>query len=293
MPLLVVDQNLLNEEPGGVRRRLFEDLELSVVVPDIALVELCKGTAWAAGVEIGLRQLVRFDHRVILSAAVGDTLAQELVNGTPVTRADMLPADVQPALSQLLTSVASGSWNEQDEVRKHVESIRDAVVADFLDAGTIKQVTQSLVQTWRKGLRPGIIRAFASTKTDRATRLAFAQIEAYSLCVRIASKQMGLPQAEAFARAKPMVLRYMLCMVRHTLEILRNGEQSYDKAASWKELNNRLDIDYVLVASYVDGLLSNDKGTKAVHRDLCAMLACPFEGALAVRSDWLRSLGFE
>ena len=59
----------------------------------------------------------------------------------------------------------------------------------------------------------------------------------------------------AVHQEKPLVLRYQFLVVRHTLLGFQSGSD-ISAMKPEKELNHQLDFDYVLTASYFDGLLS-------------------------------------
>jgi hypothetical protein len=56
-------------------------------------------------------------------------------------------------------------------------------------------------------------------------------------------------------------------------------------------LNNRLDIEYVLIASYLDGLMSKDARAVEAYEELRAMLEMPLPEARRIREEGMRALG--
>lgn len=293
MSVQVADQNLFNPMPGGIRERLAVDGDLQVVVPDAALVEMCKGETWAQTFELGLWELRGYESRVILSASIYDVLAEELATGIASTREDVLPPDVQPAVQALLQSVGDGSWTEADDVRTRVEEIQNDIQTELLDPDQARNMTAALVATWHDGLPRPVLRALASTKVDPDFFRAFIVAEAYSLCVQICRDRMKLSDQETleFIRAQPLVLRYLLAMARHSLRLARNGKDSVAQTAAWKELNNRLDIEYALIATYVDGFMSKDQRAEEGYEELRVMLEMPLAHARLVRDEGMRTLG--
>jgi hypothetical protein len=293
MPIRVADQNLFNPTPGGVRDRLAAESDLQVVIPDAALVEMCKGETWAQTFELGLGELRGFEDQVILSASIYDVLAEELATGVAATSEDVLPPEVQPAVHTLLRSVGEGTWTQADAVRAQVEEIQKDIQTELLDAGQARDITAALVATWHDGLTPALLKALSSTKVDPDFVRAFIVAESYSLCVRISRDRMELSEEQTleFIRAQPLMLRYLLAMARHSLRLARNGKDSVAQTAAWKELNNRLDIEYVLIATYVDGFMSKDRRAEEAYEELRAMLDMPLAHARQVRDEGVRALG--
>jgi hypothetical protein len=293
MRLLVADQNMFNPKPGGVRDRLAAESDLQVVVPDVALVEMCKGETWALTMELGLGELRGFESRVVLSASVYDALNHELATGAATTRDGMLPTEVQPALQMLLQSVVGATWTQGDAVHAKAAEVQAEIKAELLDEERTRESTAALVRTWHDGLARAIMSALASTKVDGEFLAAFIVAEAYSLCLQIARDRMKLSEEQTleFIRAKPMVLRYLLAVARHTLRLARNGKDSVAQTAASKELNNRLDIEYVLVATYVDGFMSKDRRAVEAYEDLRAMLDMQLVEARRIRDSQMQEMG--
>ena len=85
---------------------------------------------------------------------------------------------------------------------------------------------------------------------------------------------------DAFKKSKPCVLRYLYLITRHSLLSTLKG-MGWEALAASKELNNRLDQEYALTASFFDGLLSLDKAANAAHADLMHMLGTSMDDAVS------------
>lgn len=293
MPLTVADQNLFNAKPGGIRERLAADASLQVIVPDAALVEMCKGATWAKTFELGLRELQGYEDRVVLSASIYDLLAEELATGLPASSEQVLPLEVQPAVQSLLRSVGEGTWADEDAIRTRVEEIQTEIQTELLNPEQARDMTAALVGTWHDGLDSEVLKALSSSKSKQEFLRAFIVCEAYLLAVKIARDEMKLSQEQTldFLQGQPMVLRYLLAMVRHSLLLARHGRDSVTQTAAPKELNNRLDIEHVLIATYVDGFLSNDRRAVQAFEELRSMLAMSLPDARELRDEGMRAAG--
>ena len=82
---------------------------------------------------------------------------------------------------------------------------------------------------------------------------------------------MTEPAAKAFRSQKPMLLRYIYLMVLNALRwVIKDGLSS----AKPKIVHNHImDMQYVLIASFFDDLLTLDNDARKVYDDLSVLLA--------------------
>jgi hypothetical protein len=228
-----------------------------------------------------------------MSLSVAEALDKELTTGNATSRNDLVPPELQELLRAIVRSTGSkGTFEKSEAIRMRVAEIQADIERDLLDADKARRMTSELVQTLHRGLRREVMSAVASSKADPEFVSAFIQVQAHVLCVETA-EQMGMTsrKAEAFVERQPMILRRFQAYVRHSLLLARYGPDSVVHARAKKELNNRLDIEYALTASYFDGLLTNDRRARDAYYDLRKMLNTPLTQARAALDLKLRELG--
>lgn len=294
MPKKIVDQNMLNSSETGLGGCLARDPELRIVIPDVAFVEMCKGPEWELTMKLALREVAPYVDRAEMSWAVGEALELESNTTRPVKVSELTPPAFQVVLRGLIRDLADDAPPEaKRSLRARVGAVHSEVAAELLDADEAKKRAGTLAQTWREALAPEIIKAAGSSKTDAAYVSALIQVEADALAFHFATHDLGmLPGAATeFVAAKPMILRHLLANVRYSLLAAQRGPIALERTRAAKELNNKFDLEYGILATYFDGLLTNDKQAMQAYSELREMLDRPVGLARQIREEFIAGLG--
>ncbi len=152
-----------------------------------------------------------------------------------------------------------------------IAGVRKETAENELNGAANKRQLVSLVDIIKKSLTAREMLLFRDKEEGRAYRIAkciLIAVPAYEAYMR--EHAISAQQARQMRAAGCMTLRYWLMHVHRTLAQYVRGDPS--QANEKKLLNNTLDVDYVLTASYFEGLLSADIGARDGCDDLESML---------------------
>jgi hypothetical protein len=294
MPKYVIDQNMLNDAPTGIARLLAAAPDLTVVVPDTAFVEMMKSEEWELTMELSLRELHAYPGRVEMVIAVGEALGGELRTGRPTFARDLLPDALQELVGELIEAFSGDADQLKREVlRSRIVPARTELLETELDQQAVKTRTGRLLETWIKGLDRRILRLVGSPSCDPKFATALAQVNADSFTRLVAERDLRMSEVEAmaFVAAKPLVLRYFMAHALYSIRAAQRGPSALQQTGAGKELNNQLDLEYGIVATYIDGLLTNDRRAREAYESLREMIERPLEEAAHIVRKVLQSNG--
>ncbi|WP_175713056.1 hypothetical protein [Burkholderia ambifaria] len=287
MKTYVVDMNVL-QSPDLVNS-LQRDSATEYVIPDVALVEMCKHEEWRLTMELALSVFQGHTERVHVAISVGEALNNELKTGKLTEQDGLLSRGFTEFGRQLIKDLASGSI--EGDLEKKFDEARGNLLSAELNAPDAKARTEQYLALLKKGLHEDIAKVIRSGKVGRERFVAFAYIAARTFVGRMLQKDFSMSDgdAELFIEKNPLVLRYQFLVVRHCLLTVQAGGNIAAMKPE-KELNHQLDFDYALIASYFDGLLSNDKRANEAYQDLMTVIGTSSVELTNRVSDWFKEL---
>ncbi len=263
--IYVLDQNYLRAEELG--NLIAAEPHSKFVIPDIALLEMCKGDKWKETIQRSFEILSACPGRVFHSLSIGEGLNYELEHGESI-EGKLLPCNFRRFARAILANVAAGGAGNA------IDIIRAKILDAQLDIHLIElnhlNNQQSLIQ------RVGIIesaltgeplRILRSGKASREDRLALIRNVTLDLCSTFLQNH-GLSgnKVRVLLKQKPLVLRFFYVSVRHCVDWAAKG--GVLSMAPEKLSNDILDQDYVLVGSFFDRLLSKETRVQEADADL-------------------------
>ena len=137
------------------------------------------------------------------------------------------------------------------------------------------------------------MRAICSSTCDTQFASALAQVNAANFSILVAERDLGMSADEArgFVAAKPLVLRYFMAHALYSVRAAQRGSKALLQTAAKKELNNQLDLEYGIVATYFDGFLTNDHRARGAFESLREMIDRPLDEAVQIVNRVLRERG--
>ncbi len=285
----VVDMNML--EAPELAQHMQENEAAEYVIPDVAFVEMCKHTAFLSTMRQALRAFENDADRIRSTHSVGELLRDEMAALSLATRRNILSLERTERGRRIVRDVLSGREDAAAEIEAEFGQARENLLAADLHAGDAKARTEQGLAVLQGGLPFDLKQAVCSRHLSHERYIAFVWCAARIFTMKWLRNKGGWSAAGArrFVKKNPLVFRFQFLSVRHTLQVLRNGGD-ISKMKPEKELNNQLDFDYVLTASYFDGLLSKDKRVKDAHLDLMNVLGTPPEAMQATVDAWFKEL---
>lgn len=269
---LVVDQNYLRSE--ALRELLSARPEVRLVLPDVAMLEMTKPDQRELTVRESLAIISEDPGRVFVSRALSECLAFELNTRRPVV-GHMIDQRATKFVRRLLEAVASGSPNaEYHDVIVDPQQHLTGLKRDYLSHDTNKARSLELVAETKKKMSTEFARRVRGARATTQEKLDFVIEKAPSLLVGVLEDN-GFAKRDAIRlyRRKPMLLRYFFAKLWYCLSWEEQGR--LEGLGPMKVSNDLLDQEYVLAATFFDGVLS---GEQAVHE------ACAAVNALLARA---------
>jgi len=268
MKTYVVDQNWFRS--NALVELMAEEPTSCFVVPDVALLEMSKSANWKGTMRPSLAVFAAAPDRLFVSMSIAEAIRYELSSLSPIKATQLLPDAFTSSGRQMVSELAS---ERPESVLRWIESgFGDAFNAwqsAELDSELAKAQLVSHVSVF-KGLKKEVLKAIADP-LHAAYRLAFISASAEMLVQdHLIPKHVSEAEAGAFLEERPLVLRYVILLIRQSLDWAAKG--GVEGLPADKELNNRFDMEYVVTASYFDGLLSRDNGACGAYHDLRKIL---------------------
>ncbi len=273
----VVDQNAMREEGRLLPELILKDPLALFVVPDVAFEEMIRSSKWELTFRLSLALLAKHAERARFSISTYEAMNSELTSRTPITKAKLLATEFNAYIGPLLRELATGRDGPfvRDLLSK-TPAIREEMLAAHLDPQKGKLRMQTLADTWMKGEKSKDLVVQLRKKPpgdDRdAFRLAVTKIVGDEIFLHLADNDLFIKpeEARAFLKERPMILRYLYGVISDSLSWAKEGAIQ----ASASLVNSRqYDVQYAVLATYFDGLLSNDKWAMSMYKDLCCLIA--------------------
>jgi hypothetical protein len=289
MRTYVVDANML--QSPELENRLRADATSTFVLPDVAILEMCKHENCQLTMKLALKAFAQRSDRVVASLSTGEVFNRELKSFMAISRATVLSESYTDFMRSLIEDLAKGDDRLDAAIQDQFGQARAKLLTRDLDATAAKNSTGELLRIMRRALTPNIVKALRKPDLGREKFLTYIQFIAEFFFQHMLTKDFNIGKnfGRRFIAHRPMYLRHFYMTARRCLIAIRNGgDISNMKPES--ELNHQLDQDYVLIASYFDGVISNDKQVNEGYRDLMTIIATPPNRATAV-FGWLEEIG--
>ena len=289
----VMDMNMLQDE--GLATRVKHEPNSRFIIPEVAFVEMCKHKNCHLTMKLALQNFFDQSERVLVSISVPEALRRELGSFCGMRTEQLLSVGFTDFVHQLIVDLAKNDEETDTLIQGRFEAERDRLLAQDLNAVEAKKTSEKLMGLARDGLMPQVATALRKPGLDWTRFLSLVQWMAENLfrhTIKNKNKYISEANLRRFLNEKPMYLRYYYVLVRHALLALRNGGNISAMKAE-RELNNHLDMDYVMIASYFDGILSSDRNVVDADRDLRTILSNPSAKAEECVAIWFHELGLK
>lgn len=267
---LVVDQNYLRTE--SLRAILTEQHDIRIVLPDMAMLEMTKSDKRELTVQQSLQALACHPSRIFVSRATSECLKYELENGCPVT-GHLCFREATQFLRSVLLAVATGTPTEEYlRVVKDPEDHLSGLKQDYLSHHVNKERSLELVDATKREMSNEFAKRVRGARATHEERLAFVREKAPSLLFDVLlDNGFRREKARGLIRRKPMLLRYFYVKLWACLEWEEQGR--LEGMAGKKISNDLLDHEYILAATFFDGVLSDEPRVNKAYQAVSALLA--------------------
>jgi len=245
------------------------------VLPDLSFLEMTKSLQWERTLRDSLKQLALVPRRVHVAYSVNEALAIELNSLRPIN-GHLLHADATNFVREILAWVATGSETEAiRRIKSDPDNHKGALAADHLNDIENKARMGDLIDATKCFIAEEAQKLMRSKKLSATEQIDAVHEIAVGLMPRILEELLGersisKERARSFMKGRPMVLRYLLVKAWYCVHwISQGGFESRLVDGVTREL---FDQQYVLTASFFDGLLSEEHRVNESYRDLSLLL---------------------
>lgn len=266
---LVVDQNVLRRPE--LAELIASQPAARFVLPDLSFLEMTKSEQWEVTLRRSLEQLAAVPERVLVAYSVNEALDRELRTLRPVNR-HMHHAEATKFVRDILAWVRTGESNPSiDRYREDPEKHKAAVESDRLDHEENKVALARLISSTKRFIPDEIQKRMRGAALTPEERLDIVHDIASRLVPEIlASRGVNRNKSRVFLRQRPLFYRYLIVRVWYCAEwIAKGGFESFPEEAVSNEI---LDQQYILTASFFDGLLSRETKVNSAYNDLRAIM---------------------
>lgn len=259
----VIDQNVLRRKDEAFFRLLKHD-SVHFVFIDTALVELVKPENWDRNLHAGFARFRDIPHRCHMSVSVHEAVQREMKEGRPAHRM-LLPQAFTTILREIIASTAAERIST--ELRDRISSVRDELMQHDLNPEAAKREVERYVDFLQANLPRNHIAACRQGALGRGVRAVIANRAGRDAYYAYARK-LEIPYATAAAlrRQGCLTWRWLSLRIHHALQWL--GDGGLQPAGADTVLRDLLDQDYVLLASFFDGILSKETAVNTAFEDL-------------------------
>ena len=252
---LVVDQNFLRT--AALRNVLVERPNVQLVLPDLAMLEMTKPDERELTVALSLETIARYPGRLFVSRAMSECLKYELTTGRSVA-GHLLFRPATAFLRTVLLAVESGIPNDQyrrviDDPENHLSALKRA----YLNHTENKSRSLELLAETKRQMSIEFAKRVRASRATREEWIDFVRTKALSLLAGVLQDNgFSLERAMAFIRTRPMLVRYFYLKVWTCLVWEEQGR--LEGLGAKKVSNDLLDHEYVLAATFFDGVPSDE-----------------------------------
>lgn len=268
----VVDQNMMQRPELG--RFIRSNPKAKYILPDTFLVEMCKSEKWEYTFRRNFAQFLPVVSQCFMSLSVQEARDLELRYGHSCEQR-LRPRE----FTKLVRGAIEGSQlPDGNETMHRVKAAMDSVRQELLDNDLNRVVTKEDLLRRIEEVRSKLSKEDLQRCRDKSTgRLARAVISRNigDGIYQAHMKSIGAPfvLAERLKHQRSMCLRWCYMLAHNALAwAVEGGIESADEQ---HVLNDVLDQDYVLVASFFTGVLSLEHAVRNALVDLRFMLQLP------------------
>ncbi|WP_024690609.1 hypothetical protein [Pseudomonas tremae] len=267
--IYTLDQNYFRS--AELKQLIRDRPTVKFVIPDVALLEMCKGPRWRETMKGSLEALLPSPGRVSVSLSLGVAFAKECADLKSI-EGKMVDKEftkvLRLAMNDLKTDV--DSHNGLGLIAAHVEGVQLELQEHELNHENNKRKFLARDTLLREVLGS---RASKELRQGASNEHRLAAIHNMSVeCATVFLRNRGVSDAriKGFLRTKPLVLRYFLSCFWHNMEWVSNG--GITTRVDTRITNDMLDQDYAIVASFFGKLLTKDTPVAKAYADMSQLL---------------------
>ena len=268
--IYVLDQNYLRSD--DLKTLVVTEPTAKFVLPDVALLEMCKGDKWRETMQCSLETLAKVPGRVMQYMSVGEALNFELANLKSV-EGRLLPKALTNFVRSIMRDVSANddSGPGVSLIAARIKQVQDEIRNEELDHGRNQNSLKTRTDIIKSALGAQKLKELKNGKISDEVRLGVIHSVANDLIRTFLSNEgHSMNRSKVFLKQKPLMLRFYLLSVRHAFDWAKNG--GLESYPAEKATNDILDQEYVAIASFFDKIKSRETRVNDADADLRQLL---------------------
>lgn len=265
----VVDQNFLRKSDLKALADTYPNCRF--ILPDVALIEMCKSPQWEDTLSKSLRILSAYPHRIRVSISVGEAINTEITTKKSI-EGRLLPKDFIPVFTELFSALSSERTSQTLAlIAQKITSIQANLAHSELNHQQNKQGLEVLIEATKSLVTPEEIKSLRNGSMSREGKLNLIS-ERAPLVLEDFFRQadFATDKARVFLKTKPMTLRFVYLKLWSCLDWIAKG--GFEGLLPERATNELMDHDYILISTFFDGILSKETRVNEAYQDMCYLL---------------------
>lgn len=270
--IYVIDQNVMQRPT--LPEFIAAHPNAHFALPDTSLVEMCKSDRWEYTFPKNFAPLLPVVNRCLMSLSVQEARELEIERKTSI-EPRLLSSKFRPLLrGAILGSQLDHGNDTMRRIKADIDKVRAELKNNDLNAAVIRNEIKGRMDEIRQKVSPELLKLCRQPSTGRPARALLA-LGIGDAIYQAHMRKLGVSHqvAARLKRQKCMTLRWTYMLAHHALQWL--GDGGLDSAPDKVILNDALDQDYVLIASFFSGIVTHEEAVSDALEDLRAILALP------------------
>lgn len=265
---LVLDQNYLRSEK--LKQIISTEQETHFVIPDSAMVEMCKSPSWEITTRQSLQALSQCPNRVHVAICMGEAVRFEMQHCKSV-EGKLLDRKCRALFRDILADTKTEKEYSALTQEKML-SIQDLLNKDELNNTKNKASLNRYIAAVRANLTEDMQKNLKDRHQDNEyKRELITKLTIESLLPFLQEElKLSIEKSKHFLKKKPIAFRFIWLRTWLSIDWFLKGGIEDTKPS--KVTNDFLDHDYILTATFFNGILSEDKRVNLAYQDIMQML---------------------
>lgn len=263
-PYIIIDQNYLRKQEciNLVLHRL-KNADLFVLLPDVAIMEMLKGSQWESTMKRSLSLLAEVPQKVKVALGFGEIMREEKEEQGPIEEIE--DKQITPRWQALLREIKNSDGPEIASARNNIFGAQDLAHGQFLNHERNTKVFLNLHSAWRQTLSQKDINDIRNDKTkEKIIELLSSLSMTKTVESGLVKAGYGKNGAQVLAGTQSISSFWITTLAASALYwVVNNG---LENAKPERITNDYIDIDYVVLGTVSMGLFSKDKKVNQLYK---------------------------
>lgn len=267
---LIVDQNYMRSTELALA--IDNDPDVRFILPDASLMEMCKKPEWESTLMASLRSLSKCPERVYVSMSIGEAIRWETKHRKGIG-GRLLPQEFTDFIRDLLSDVANCRQGDGVQlIARKIANAQAGWASDEFDHVKNKERVISFIQKLDSSLPDDLKKKLRNKTLSKEQLLSAIEERSWAAMISYCSKE-GISKKGLMSLVKTRSAMLRLVYLRLWLGFNWMLNKGIENVADIKVTNDLIDHDYVITATFFDGVLSKESRVNEAYEDLKLLLS--------------------